>query len=355
MTGVSVIIPTLGRPSLDVAVSSALDQSVEVEVIVVNDSGEPLLREFPEGVIVVDTEGRVGAAASRNLGMGVSSGDYLAFLDDDDFWLPGHLVAAVAFLRSHPAVDIYCAQGLVVDDLGRGRIEPVSGLGARTVRSYTYGPSALWALGRRVLTPTLVFRSCLRQHRMDPSLRVAEDTWWLLTAERAGYVVRQDDRVAAVVNGSDSRTRSRDTLERQLEWADRLDTIARGDGAAQLAVLARTAAVQGDLRTLAELVRMVAKRPGGPRWLPVLAGELAVAGLSATIRGAKRAPLAGKRDRAELVGSGTGPSARLKGERGVGVGRVSGPNGEAERAGQRLSAGQSDMVDGRTARAEKGS
>jgi glycosyltransferase involved in cell wall biosynthesis len=92
----SYIIPTIGRSSLDIAVNSVLDQHfthANFEVIVVNDSGIPLAdREclHSERVRVINTN-RSERSYARNAGAAVAIGKYLAFLDDDDWILPGAL------------------------------------------------------------------------------------------------------------------------------------------------------------------------------------------------------------------------------------------------------------------------
>jgi glycosyltransferase involved in cell wall biosynthesis len=90
----SIIIPTIGRSTLERAVFSALNQDfsqAEYEVIVVNDSGHPLeeaeWQSLPQ-VQVLNTNRRERCFA-RNSGAAVARGDYLGFLDDDDWFLPG--------------------------------------------------------------------------------------------------------------------------------------------------------------------------------------------------------------------------------------------------------------------------
>ncbi len=92
----TTIIPTVGRTLLDRAVHSVLDQSLfqgDFEIVVVNDSGAPL-RESDwrrsERVKVIHTSRRERSVA-RNVGAAVARGDYLHFLDDDDWLLPGAL------------------------------------------------------------------------------------------------------------------------------------------------------------------------------------------------------------------------------------------------------------------------
>lgn len=95
---VSTVIPTIGRSTLGRAVESALSQGLaadEQEVIVVNDSGSPLPFadwQRDSRVLVLNTQRRERGFA-RNVGAATAAGDYLHFLDDDDWLAPGALGA----------------------------------------------------------------------------------------------------------------------------------------------------------------------------------------------------------------------------------------------------------------------
>jgi glycosyltransferase involved in cell wall biosynthesis len=94
----SYIIPTIGRLSLDVAVQSVLTQPfdrAEFEIIVVNDSGIPLSKadwQDSPCVSILNTK-RCERSFARNSGAAIARGKFLAFLDDDDWILPGALEA----------------------------------------------------------------------------------------------------------------------------------------------------------------------------------------------------------------------------------------------------------------------
>jgi glycosyltransferase involved in cell wall biosynthesis len=91
---VSTIIPTVGRDTLTCAVQSVLDQQFDkagFEVIVVNDSGNILSQaEWQDAlnVKIINTNRRERSVA-RNAGAAIATGQYLHFLDDDDWILPG--------------------------------------------------------------------------------------------------------------------------------------------------------------------------------------------------------------------------------------------------------------------------
>lgn len=84
---VSVVIPTIGRPSLRTAVESALRQTLPpTEVIVVLDADcEPDLPPSP-AIRVLRTSGGVGPSLAKHLGIESASGNVVALLDDDDVW-----------------------------------------------------------------------------------------------------------------------------------------------------------------------------------------------------------------------------------------------------------------------------
>src|SRR5438105_11417977 len=95
---VSVAIPTRGRPRQIVcAVRSALWQThAPLEVIVVVDGADPQTTEALETIddarlrVVVQAQ-HVGGSEARNIGIRSSRGAWIAFLDDDDEWLPRKL------------------------------------------------------------------------------------------------------------------------------------------------------------------------------------------------------------------------------------------------------------------------
>ncbi len=107
---VSVIIPTRNRAELlRRSVHSVLTQSfADFELIVVDDAStdhtQEVLASFGDARIRVIKRGKnAGAAAARNVAISAARGKYLAFQDDDDFWLVQKLERQVAALEAAPA------------------------------------------------------------------------------------------------------------------------------------------------------------------------------------------------------------------------------------------------------------
>ncbi|MEQ9260488.1 MAG: glycosyltransferase family 2 protein [Roseovarius sp.] len=97
---IATIIPCRGNPeALRRAVRSAISQCEPNEVIVIDDASEqPDAEQIAaiardHGARLIRLPERVGPAMARNAGIDASETPYIAFLDADDFWLPGKLAA----------------------------------------------------------------------------------------------------------------------------------------------------------------------------------------------------------------------------------------------------------------------
>lgn len=113
MSTISVIIATRNRPEmLREAVAAALSQTYggPIEVIVVFDQSEPdysLERSGSErSVRVIGNSRSPGLAGARNSGIEKSHGEFIAFCDDDDYWLPGKLSAQIRLFENKPSLEI---------------------------------------------------------------------------------------------------------------------------------------------------------------------------------------------------------------------------------------------------------
>ena len=188
---ISVVIPTRDRPSLvRRAVSSALQQTYNpVEVIVVVDGPDKAsvsaLREIQDPRLrVTALPANVGPAGARNAGVREARGAWVAFLDDDDEWLPCKLeVQMKAASRSTCAFPVVTSR--FIARTGRGefiwprRLKPR----AESVGEYLFLRKPFYRREGMIATPTLLTKKALlREVPFGSNSWVHEDWEWLLRA-----------------------------------------------------------------------------------------------------------------------------------------------------------------------------
>ncbi len=118
---ISVVIPSKNRPHfLKVAVESVLQQTYQtVEVIVIDDGSTPAIQLADDSrITVIRFEKSRGSAAARNYGLQIAKGEYVAFLDDDDYYYPHKLAMQLAHLLAHPEVDLVFSKVDYIDKQG---------------------------------------------------------------------------------------------------------------------------------------------------------------------------------------------------------------------------------------------
>lgn len=120
---VSVLIPTYNRGYiLGSAIESVLAQTYRpIEIVVVDDGSTDetpdVLKRFGDAIRVIRQENR-GLAGARNTGLAVARGEFIAFEDSDDFWLPWKLEAQIAFMRAVPELALTWTDMSTLDEHG---------------------------------------------------------------------------------------------------------------------------------------------------------------------------------------------------------------------------------------------
>lgn len=201
---ISVVIPTHNRRA---AVAEAVQSVVEQrdcpapEIVVIDDgstdqTAAALRQRFGSRVRVVSTANR-GVAAARNLGVTEARGDWLAFLDSDDLWLPNKLPAQLALLATRPDAEICQTEEIWLRDAVRINIpahlrKPCGDIFAASLERCAIGPSSV-LLQRRLFERAGGFDESLPAcEDYDLWLRITRSTpVWLvdqpLTVKRAGH------------------------------------------------------------------------------------------------------------------------------------------------------------------------
>lgn len=188
---VSIVIPTLNRPHLVVrAVRSALAQTLDaIEVIIVVDGPDeatiqalgaiedPRLRVKP-------LSRNLGSAEARNQGVEAARGRWIAFLDDDDEWMPGklqvQLKAAQQSVAEHPIVSCRLIKRSETTDVVLPRRVPAPG---EPLSEYLFRRTRLFGGEGLVQTSTIfTSRTLLQKCPFRQEAGRHDDIDWLLRA-----------------------------------------------------------------------------------------------------------------------------------------------------------------------------
>lgn len=188
MPTVSVIVPTHNRADLLAeALGSVLGQTYQDFEIIVVDNGST---DGTPDVVAGLADPRIRyhwqedsglPADSRNVGIRMSAGTYVAFLDSDDLWLPEKLERQVAYLQAHPDCGLVFMNARIIGDHPRSgqtllRKAPPSGRVFQALLWENFISTLTAMVPRRVLDRVGLFD-------LDPAIRRAEDyDLWLRIA-----------------------------------------------------------------------------------------------------------------------------------------------------------------------------
>lgn len=200
---ISVVIPCYnGAKYIASTLRSVLAQEgVELEVIVVDDgsgdgSAELVEREFPQVRVV--RQANAGVAAARNQGIRCATHPWVAFIDADDIWLPGKLLAQWALLQANPQARMaYTAWQVWTCDDPEPAPDWLQALQARAGRPADWGGPTGWIYAD-LLVDCHVWTSTVFAERalllelsgFDATMRIGEDYDLWLRASRLTPIVR---------------------------------------------------------------------------------------------------------------------------------------------------------------------
>lgn len=199
MSKVSIIIPTFNQSRyLGESVTSALAQSFRSNEVIVVDDGSTddtpqVMARFPQ-VHYVRQENH-GESAARNAGIRLSAGEYIAFLDADDAFLPDKLERQVSILDAQPAVGVVYSDVYLCDADGNPQRLFSSQLGCRRVSGRVF--ESLVRGNFLTVDSVLVRREVFeRVGLFDESLRTFPD-WDLWLRVSADYTFEYVDAPVA--------------------------------------------------------------------------------------------------------------------------------------------------------------
>jgi glycosyltransferase involved in cell wall biosynthesis len=170
---VSVIIPVYNREKfLAAAIDSVFSQTYRpIQVIIVDDGSTDrsgaIARSYKD-VEYIYQENQ-GVSVARNKGVDAAQGEFIAFLDSDDLWLPHKLETQIKYMLQHPEVDITST-----------KIENFIEAGAE-MPSWFNLEDYVKVIDQRIILPTMVMRKVvfLQVGYFLPDWRSGEDTEWI--------------------------------------------------------------------------------------------------------------------------------------------------------------------------------
>lgn len=217
MPRVSIVMPAYNCAwCIDRAIDSVLVQTfTDRELIVVDDGSSddtPALLARRGNALRVIRQANAGMSAARNAGIAAAQGEYIAFLDSDDWWRPAKLAQQVELLDAHGELG-FCSHASELQSpdgevLGLwGCPDGVDGLVARVLggHSAVAGGASSVMVRRELLARTGGF---------DAALRGAEDTDLWIRLAAAGRYACLPDPLVVVTRNPHSVSRNREAMRR---------------------------------------------------------------------------------------------------------------------------------------------
>jgi glycosyltransferase involved in cell wall biosynthesis len=289
---VSVIMPAYNAAEyIRGSVSSVLGQTLpNWELIVVNDGSTDrtleIIEAFDDGRIQVFSQTNQGEGAARNRALSAAVGEYIAFLDADDLYMPNALTELSSFLDRHLDVDVVYSDGQISDSEGR----PLMRISEHRPGPYVgdiLEPLILSSSVVLAINSTMTRRSLLETNDIDfdTDLRIGPDwDFWIQVARYGtfGYLnvvtCMYRTHASSVTSATGITNRRQDLVKGRLkimnaEWFDSLTietriaflrnllmTLANGQPEQQMAIADAAAFRRIPIQVQGQILRQSATR-----------------------------------------------------------------------------------------------
>jgi glycosyltransferase involved in cell wall biosynthesis len=205
-TLVSVIVPCYNcEKTIARALDSVLNQTLKsIEILVCDDASTDSTKNIVQKYLEKDKRIKLlklyenqGAGAARNLGLVSAIGDYIAFLDSDDEWLPNKLELQLKCLNRSNSSAKVCFCGAVIirnkNNLDVKKYIPYKSWEVDTFKKFILGKISF-------LTPTIMFdRNCIKKiGLMVPQMKRNQDVEFLLRLFRYYKLIVIQDELAVI-------------------------------------------------------------------------------------------------------------------------------------------------------------
>lgn len=219
---VSVIIPAYNRAHvIKRAIESVLNQTYkDLELIIVDDCSTDNTKEIVESihdqrVTYLCLQRNSGACAARNRGIDVAKGEYIAFQDSDDEWLPLKLEKQVQLLEAKEADIIFCGFEKIYSDNKKKTIpeNEVSGFCSQEKLLYESIASTQTIVGKA---------DAVKSVRFDESMPRMQDYDFIIRASGRYKIYLLNEALVKVYEQPDSITASKKQYKKRLDVTQKL-------------------------------------------------------------------------------------------------------------------------------------
>ena len=180
---VSIIIPYYKKKDyIKKTINSILKQTYEkFEIIIINDEPGELsknilsfLKKKDSRIKIINNKKNIGAGKSRNKGINIAKGKYIAFIDSDDLWKKNKLLKQIEFMRRKNIEISHTSYEIIDDDLAiRGTRQAKVMNYKKLIKSCDIGLS------------TVIIKKSLIKNLRFPNLKTKEDyVLWLEIAKK---------------------------------------------------------------------------------------------------------------------------------------------------------------------------
>lgn len=219
----SVIIPCYNNSStIQRALKSVFKQTyTNYEIIVIDDASndvditERYINNFnDERIKLIKHEANKNGSAARNTGIKAAKGDYIAFLDADDEWLPNHLKDALSYIAS-PSGQLCFCKSILKTEKHKDLVLPGKEINKnQRIGEYLFTDSGF------IPTPTIVYDCNLIKTLFNEQLIRHQDYDFLLQVEAAGHKIGMSPHTGAIVHWENNDPAAKGgTWQYSLKWA----------------------------------------------------------------------------------------------------------------------------------------
>jgi len=240
MNIVSIIMPVYNvEKYISQAIDSVLNQTFpDFELLIIDDQSPDksieLCRSYDDPRIRIIQQKSLGLAGARNTGINQAKGQYIAFLDADDYWAPEKLELHAQHLHNNPGIGISFSPSVFIDDNGKllgikqsPKLKnitledifcrnPIGNGSSPVIRKSVLDDISYFRPSHKVLRHWYFDETLKQSEDIDCWLRIATQTEWEFEGIKQAltyYRVNDNGLSANVVNQFDSWKRARKNLQ----------------------------------------------------------------------------------------------------------------------------------------------